>query len=317
MRKMEDEYLEIIRNLKKLRKTVWEIKDWLNYPICAFNVCGKEDPPIIITGGAYGMSKAPVYATFELILTLNYERRIIMIPSRDPVGFHSISEIITYMFDTKIENINEIKDIVRENGGRIVIEKDETWLGIIKNVGFFCTDKNDINSRDFLYHLLQKYNLWEETDGIRILTPILITGNPKNDSFHTLYIDNRKILDYDTFISIENSIPESHSFIKFVEITQPMLLIDLEEHSNNMLIKINTGDEKIYASLKLALSQLSIKEENITLNKEKNLLEYARKRNIYGIQIFTSLKNNLEDRINTHITLTRSLINIFGLTYIL
>ncbi len=315
---MEKEYLKIINHIDKLKKKIWKNKDWLGYPINAYHICGREDPPIFITGGAYGMTRAPLYAIFELALSLNYERKIIALPSRNPTSFLTIIDIIDKMFNVRINTIEEINKTVIEYGGENIIKENKYRIDTIKNIGFFYHKdvKDPTMCRNILTNILEQYNLWDQLDSIRMLCPILYTNDPNIDSFHTLFIYNRDVLDHDTIITKNIYIPEIQSFKELLNEISPIIVIDLEEEKR-LLVKVNSDDEKINASIKLSLSQIHLEDRKILKEYEKGLLKYLSDHNIYGIQIFTSFSDPLEKRVDIHTTLVKSLINIFGLTYIL
>lgn len=332
---MKDEYLKAISFLKNRYEKVWETVDWLGYPIVAFWTCGREDPPIVITAGAIGGTQATVYAAFELILSLNYEKKIVVIPARDPVGFHNLNNILFRMFKKKIDVITRLVDLIEEEGGKILINQENFFLGIVRNIGFaFHKDYSRRYPKHFatlLKETLVKNNLIEELDGTRILFPFSKSMNAEEAKIFTFYVNKGRVMDYDYFSGQDEIIPEVYSLKSFLNQISPSLVIDLQEHEGeHVKIGVNNGEENIIASLKLALSQISedyvegsnIESENSVNTENKiylveegsnTLIDHMRNKNITGISLSTPLDMSLEKKIENLMTLCKSLINIFAL----
>lgn len=195
------EYAELVGRLRESFKEIWRCVDWSGTPMVGLEVCGKEEPPILVTAGAHGDEPAGVYAAVELAYRLNFERKVVIVPSRDPSGFHSLNEVLKYMVGSSLKSLDELPALVREYGGEEVYCNGRLYLGFIRNVGFTYTRSEAPQASTAVERALRRVfseeGLYDSYYGNRILVPAMTAeseGSGLSGQLYTLFVGERGVL---------------------------------------------------------------------------------------------------------------------------
>lgn len=232
------EYLDAISSLKKRYKSVEEYMDWLGLPITVFRTGGREEPPVLVTGGSAGIEAASVYAALELVMHVDVERAVYIVPSRDPTGFHDASFVLSRLFQTplNIERLSDIKAALEEGGAQVLVDDERLFAALTKNAAFaFSKDEGGLGAYGTL-NLLKSYmgrgDLASKLEASRILIPAQlpsVDGVGLTGRFLTLFMgDDLQITSYD-HLDAKYLPPEAQCIKALVDELEPGMVIDLHE----------------------------------------------------------------------------------------
>ncbi|MCS7105485.1 MAG: hypothetical protein NZ954_08005 [Thermofilaceae archaeon] len=330
------EYLKMVDTLKKRYKIAASSTDWLGLPLTIFRTGGKEEPPILVTAGAFGVEVAGVYAALELIVQVDIERCVYILPSRDPTGLQDASYVLSKMLGDKIE-VNTTLDVVntlREEGAEIIIDDSEIFLAALKGVGIAVSNFLDAyDATEIIRNKLEKGGYGESLDGMRILVVSQmpeIEGVGVSGRFNTIFVHENKILTYEA-LSFD-IIPEI-SFLKtFIEGQEFGMVIDLHEGKTPAfyIAMSENPTSSEYTLLYLVLDQVRSYGLNLASLEMLNTLKleavdegagYGKgicgladhlSPKSYAFAFTTSLREPLELRVKTLLTATLSALNAYA-----
>lgn len=326
----------MIDTLKKRYKVAVSSTDWLGLPLTVFRTGGKEEPPILVTAGAFGVEVAGVYAALELIVQVDIERCVYILPSRDPTGLQDASYVLSRMLGEKVEvkTTTDVVNTLREAGAEIIIDESEIFLAALKGVGIAVSDLFDAyDVTEIIRDKLERGRYGESLDGMRILVVSQmpeIEGVGVSGRFNTIIVHENKILTYED-LSFD-IIPEI-SFLKtFIEGQEFGMVIDLHEGktssfyismsenptSNEHTLLYLVLDQVRKCGLNLAsremldMLKLEAVDEGVGYGRGIcGLADYLSPKS-YAFAFTTSLKEPLELRVKTLLTATLSALNAYA-----
>ncbi len=325
----------MINSLKKRYRVAASLEDWLGLPIVVFKLGGREEPPALVTAGASGVEVAGVYAALELIMQVDVERTVYILPSRDPTGFHDISFVLSRMLGENliINNIKEVREILKSYDAEILID-DQLFFALLKGVGIACSEVLDAyDTLELLEKRIKENELFESLGETRILVTSQassVEGVGALGRFITSMLLDNKLVTYDDFG--EKCIPETAQLKNFVDLQQPGMVIDLHESKGDGFYVL-TREEPIGNELTivdLVLEQVNIygmklasmgvySNQNVASLREGllvgarlcGLVDYAA-RKCYAFGFTTPWTRPLEERVKTLLTACLSALNAYA-----
>lgn len=331
----ESEYLNMINSLKKRYKVAMSLDDWLGLPIVVFKLGGREEPPVLITAGASGIEVAGVYAALELILQVDVDRAVYILPSRDPTGFHDISFILSKMLGENlvIRDIREIREVLKSYDAEILID-EQLFFALLKGIGIACSEGlNAYNTLKLLEKRIKENDLVESLGETRILVTSQtssVEGVSSLGRFVSSMLFNSKLVTYDEFH--EKCVPETAQLKNFIDLQQPGMVIDLHEGEGDgfyVLVKEEPVGNEL-TIIDLVLDQVNIYgmklanveayfNQNIASLREGLLVSTGRcglvdyvAQECYAFGFTTPWNYPLEQRIKTLLTACLSALNAYA-----
>ncbi|MEM1509074.1 MAG: hypothetical protein QW291_04565 [Thermofilaceae archaeon] len=331
----ESEYLNMVNSLKKRYKVAMSLDDWFGLPIVIFRLGGREEPPILITAGASGIEVAGVYAAFELILQVDVDRTVYILPSRDPTGFHDISFILSRMLGENliIRDVRDMYEILKSYDAEILID-DQLFFALLKGIGIACSeDLSAYNTLKLLEKRIRESDLLESLDETRILVTSQMSsveGVGALGRCISSMLLNSKLVTYDDFH--EKCIPETAQLRNFINLQQPGMVIDLHEGEGDgfyVLVKEDPAgneltiidlvlDQVNVYGMRLASAETSF-NQNVTSLREGLLVGMGRcglidyvAQECYAFGFTTPWNHPLEQRIKTLLTACLSALNAYA-----
>jgi len=113
-------------------------------PIVAVEGGGDAEPGVLVTAGAHATEHAGVRAAVEILDAVETHRRVVVVPTRDPVGLNGY----TYALETAlgetlvVESYDGLADLLRTEAD-VVVDDDEMLLGLVGDVGFATREPTD------------------------------------------------------------------------------------------------------------------------------------------------------------------------------
>lgn len=332
------EYVETIESLKKKFKIASITEDWLGLPIVIFKTGGREEPPVLVTAGSAGVEVAGVYAALELILQVDVERTVYILPSRDPTGLHDASYVLSRILGEKVhvENVTDVRKLLTDAGAEFLIDTHDLFLAIFKGVGLAASSTADAyEAAKILAKEILSQELADSIDGTRILIAAQLPqaeGVGKLGRFFTVFAREGKFFTYDNFSA--ETVPEVDFVKSFIDREDLGMVIDLHESVNSPAFYVSQSAEPSGGELTilyLVLDQVrqygmelaSVEAlESIGLRALSEGLGYGRgfcgltdyvSGRTYAFAFSTPLDKPLEQRIKTLSVATLSALNAFAI----
>jgi len=240
------EYLEAVNLLRKRFKVAAVTEDWLGFPIIIFKVGGNEEPPALVAAGAAGVEAAGVYAALELVLKVDVERTVYVLPSRDPTGFHSASYVLSEILgeEVRVETPADLKELLANVGAEILLDTCDLFLALYKGVGLAVGSADAYETRAVLERELASRGLIESLDGTRILLAAQlphVEGVGGLDRLLTLIVKDGKLHSYEDLEA--ETVPEVGFVRDFVERENLGMVVDLHESKNAPAFYVSQSGE--------------------------------------------------------------------------
>lgn len=96
---------------------------------------GKQEPPILITAGAHADETSGTHAAVTLLSNLETDRKVYVVPNRDPLGWEGFAVALSRAADTRIPTSHEVSAALLRSAGDTLYE-DGSF--IISEVGGLC-----------------------------------------------------------------------------------------------------------------------------------------------------------------------------------
>lgn len=333
------EYLEAVNLLKKRFKVAASTEDWLGFPIVVFRVGGNEEPPALVTAGAAGVEAAGVYAALELVLKVDVERTVYVLPSRDPTGFHSASYVLSRILgeEARVETPTDIKELLTNAGAEVLLDTRDIFLALFKGVGLAIGSADAYEAKVVLEKELASRELAESLDGTRILLAAQlphVEGVGGLDRFLTLVVKDGKVLTYEDLEA--ETVPEVEFVRDFVERESLGMVVDLHENKSAPAFYVSQSGEPSSSELTIlylvldqvkrygmelasceAIEALGLKAVGEGVGYRKGscgLTDYAFGK-ACAFAFVTPLAKPLETRVRTLGVAALSALNAFAVTY--
>ena len=240
------EYLDAVDLLKKRFKVAASTEDWLGLPLVIFRVGGNEEPPALVTAGAAGVEAAGVYAALELVLKVDVERTVYVLPSRDPTGFHGASYVLSKMLgeEVRVETPFDAKKLLASAGAEVLLDTSDLFLALFKGVGFAIGSADAYDAKALLERELISRELADSLDGTRILLAAQLPhaeGVGGLNRLLTLIVKDGRVLTYEDLET--ESVPEVEFVRSFVERENLGMVVDLHEDKRAPAFFVSQSEE--------------------------------------------------------------------------
>jgi len=337
---LSSEYLRMIEALRRRYKTVLYERDWLGLPIVVLKAGGREEPPVLVTAGASGVEAAGVYAALELVMQVDVERTVYILPSRDPTGLHGAAYVLSEMLgeEVRVRTLDELRELLKSRGAEVVVDTPTLFLSMLKGVGFAFSEVSREGAYGTLKRLEEevvKSGLAESLGEARILIPSQmpdVEGVGLLDRLMTVVVCDEGILTYE-HVEYGRSIPEVEVLRRFVEGQELGMVIDLHEAVGEgfhvLLSEEPLSGESIIIDLVLdqvsrygmqlaaqsALSESGLKAlgDGVGVGKGRcGLIDFTVER-AYSFAFFTGMNAPLEQRVRAHLTACISALNAYAI----
>lgn len=332
----ESEYLTTIESLKKRFKVAAQTEDWLGLPLVIFRAGGREEPPVLVTAGSSGLEVAGVYAALELVLQVDVERTVYILPSRDPTGFHDASFVLSRIAGANlhVESVEDLRRVAIEAGAELVVDTNDLLLALFKGVGVAASSSADAyTAAAILEREIRSRGLAETLDNTRVLIAAQlphVEGVGELGRFHTVFLKEGRVLTYDYFDA--ETVPEVEFVKDFIRRENLGMVIDLHESkcsafyvaqseapsSDELTILYLVLDQVQQYGLGLA-DRSALESMGLNFTTEGagygkglcGLADYA-SREIFAFAFYTPLEAPLESRIRTLTVASLSALNAFA-----
>ncbi|RLF06459.1 MAG: hypothetical protein DRK00_01545 [Thermoprotei archaeon] len=337
---MSSEYLRMIEALRKRYKTVLYERDWLGLPIVVLKAGGREEPPVLVTAGASAVEAAGVYAALELVMQVDVERAVYILPSRDPTGLHGAVYVLSEMLgeEVHVDTLSELRELLKSRGAEVVIDTPTLFLSMLKGVGFAFSGSSREGAYGTLRQLEEKVvkgGLIESLGEVRILIPSQmpnVEGVGLLDRLMTVMVCEEGILTYE-HIGGEKVIPEVEVLRRFIQGREMGMVIDLHEGVDRgfyvLLSEEPLSGESIIIDLVLdqvarygmqlatqsALGESGLRalSDGVGVGKGRcGLIDFTVERS-YSFAFFTGMNAPLEQRVKAHLTACISALNAYAI----
>lgn len=339
---MDSEYFKTLKVLEKRYRVEKREKDWLGLPIVTFRTGGREEPPVLIAAGAVGTEPAGVYAALELVMQVDVERKVYVLPARDPTGFHDVSYVLSRMLreDVRVSSLQDLRSLLLSRGAEVVLEGHGIFLALLKGVGFAFSEKEArrgaYDTLEALEREVVKGGLADSLEEVRILVPAQmpgVEGVGEMGRLLTVMVSNGRLLTYDDLMSGGRLIPEAVMFRKFLDSIEPGMVVDLHEGwgksfhvlvsdeptSGEWIIIDVMLDQVARYGMRLATmrdvesSGYSALRDGVAMKPGAcGLADYAKNYG-YSFAFVTGRLQPLEQRIRAHVTACLSALNAYAI----
>lgn len=227
----QSEYLSMIETLRRQYRVAASTTDWLGLPIVVFRVGGREEPPILVAAGATGAEPGTVYAALELVVAVDVERAVYVLPLRDPSGFHGLPFVLSRVFERPVGTVSagEARELLRGAGAETLIDEGGAYLALYKGVGFAMAEAQDSSqAAAIVAKQLGERDLLESLDGTRI---IVSTQSPQGELIGgsvTTVVQESSVATYDR---LDLALPEAEFLREFLNSQELGMVMDLHEGS--------------------------------------------------------------------------------------
>lgn len=211
-------------------------------PIVVIEAGGDTDPPILVTAGAHATEHAGVRAAVTLLDELETDRRLLVVPTRDPVGLNGYEYAVETAIDGNVafDSFPALADLLRNHGD--VVEYGEMVLALIGDTGFVTREPTPEKSSCLsLMSTLKEHaadpdsDLLDPFEGRRIYAPAGHTDVAKTGDFqraYTFLISPRgEFMHLNRFFDRAWAPPETRCVRDLMADVEPALTFDLHESS--------------------------------------------------------------------------------------
>lgn len=244
------EYDKLIGKIGKMFSESFSLRDWLGSKIVGLEKGEDPQKTIIVSGSAHGDCENSLYATVEILLKVEVANRIVVILSRDPTGFHRLSELSEKIFGKKLSNAGEILDYASRTGLKL-IERDGYQVLSYGNLALVFAPEEIRSYRQ----LEESFNpkKFNELRGFYLLVPE--TWKNDNPRSRTYRISNNRLYDLDTFYETPDYLAKL--FEKILDY-EPLLFIDLDcwEKNSFCIASDEKSLDQLDLYIDLVLSQI-------------------------------------------------------------
>lgn len=213
-------------------------------PLVVIEAGGDVEPPILVTAGAHATEHAGVRAAVELLDELETDRRVLVVPTRDPVGLNGYEYAVETAVDEPIsfDSFSGLADVLRSHGDVVFEGDDETVLALIGDTGFATREPTPEKSSCLsLMSTLKEHaadsdsDLLDPFEGRRIYAPAGHTDVAETGDFeraYTFLISPRgEFMHLNRFFDRAWAPPETRCVRDLMADVEPALTFDLHESS--------------------------------------------------------------------------------------
>lgn len=222
-------------------------------PIVAIEAGGTQEPGVVIATGAHATEHAGVAAAVTLSQTLETDRRVTVIPTRDPVGLNGYEWTLNRVLarDVELDGFAELAALLRSEG-EAVYEADEMVLALLDDVGF-ATVPPGRDGESSQFHLLKRIKALQHAApealepyrGRRILLPAGQPAVPSNGDFDRAYSmvvsPDGEALHFNRYFDRQWAPVETRAVRSVVQAVDPGLVYDLHE--------TQVAEDRVFATL--------------------------------------------------------------------
>lgn len=212
-------------------------------PIVAIEGGGDADPPLLVTAGAHATEHAGVRAAVALFDELETDRRVVVVPTRDPVGLNGYEYAVETATDQDVTfgSFPELAEVLRSHSD-VVVKDGDMLLALIGDIGFATREPSPEKSSCLsLMSTLKKHaadpdsDLLEPFKGRRIYAPAGHTDVAETGDFqraYTFVISPRgEFMHLNRFFDKAWAPPETRCVRNLMADIEPALTFDLHESS--------------------------------------------------------------------------------------
>lgn len=219
-------------------------------PILAVETGGDRQPPVLITAGAHATEHAGVCAAVALIDALDTDRRVVIVPTRDPVGLDGYDAAVALACDhtSTIHDPPSARSML-DTAGDIIHADDKLTIGCIGDYGYAITADRPDGSGTVLQRFKEYTNsapgIFDRLAGRRVFTT---SGSDKIDAAdpyersYTIVIDPRgRPMHLNRFFTDRWAPVETRSLRGLFADLEPVLTIDCHEttaHANRFHVSL-------------------------------------------------------------------------------
>ena len=216
-------------------------------PIVVIEAGGDADPPILVTAGAHATEHAGVRAAVALLDELETDRRVLVVPSRDPVGLNGYEYAVESAIGGSVtfDSFPELADVLRIHGD-VVLDDEDVVLALIGDIGFATREPTPGKSSCLrLMSTLKEHaadpdsDLLDPFEGRRIYAPAGHTDVAETGDFeraYTFLISPRgEFMHLNRFFDRDWAPPETRVVRDLMAEVEPVLTFDLHESSRQGL----------------------------------------------------------------------------------
>ena len=222
-------------------------------PIVAVEAGGTREPGVVIVAGAHATEHAGVAAAVALSQTLETDRRVTIIPTRDPVGLNGYRWALHRVLgrEVALNSFAGLADLLKSRG-EAVYAADEMVLGLLDDVGFATVPPGQ-DGESSQFHLLKRLktlqhrvpDVLEPYRGRRILLPPGQPAVPSNGDFERAYSmvvsPDGEALHFNRYFDRAWAPVETRTVRSVINAVDPGVVFDLHE--------TQVADERVFATL--------------------------------------------------------------------
>lgn len=126
------------------------------------------EPPIVITSGSHATEPAGVIAALTLARSLRVERRVVVVPIRDPLGWEGYAAYLSLAAGRPVEldDATDLAALLRELG-TVLYEDDDLTIALVGEVAFLAMPPSKAGRGPM--------DIWKHLHGLVVARPEVVT----------------------------------------------------------------------------------------------------------------------------------------------
>lgn len=211
-------------------------------PVVVAEAGGDREPPIVLTAGAHATEQAGVVAAVELLDRLETDHRVLVVPTRDPLGVDGYEAALAMALGESIsvDDYDDLENLLRKEA-TVLVDQDGVLVGLVGDYAFATTRPTDgKSSMKVLWNVFEEVEDTPAIEALRGRRVFLVPGQAAVEGtgdfgrLYTLVVSpTGEVRHLNRYVDSEWAPPESRAVRDLFEATNPGLFVDLHEYEGD------------------------------------------------------------------------------------